>query len=415
MKILFVHQNFPGQFKNLVTALAQQGQHEVVAVGYSDHKPAAPYRYVRCTLARGNAPGTPEALVDFESKILRAEATANAARQLQREGFEPDVIVGHPGWGECLFLHDVWPRARLGLYCEYFYRATGQDIGFDPESGATDAAAAQRIRLKNAHSLLSLSEADALYCPTQWQAHTYPAEYRARMTVVHDGVDTAYFAPDASAFVELDGRRLDRNSNVVTFVARNLEPCRGFHTFMRALPEVLRSNPGCQVVIVGDPAPGYGPGPVAGTWQDALLNEVGAQLSPERVRFVGLVPVSVFRTLMQISSVHVYLTYPFVLSWSVLQAMSCAALVVGSRTPPLQEVLEHEVNGLLVDFFSPAELASAVTRALGKAADIQAMRQRAREAVMERYDWQTVCLPRQLEWLAQLNGPRIDRSPETRN
>ncbi len=408
MKILFVHQNFPGQFKSLAAALAQQGPHDVVAVGYSDHKPTAPYRYVRCTLARGNAPGTPEALVDFESKLLRAEATAQAARQLKRDGFEPDVIVGHPGWGECLFLKDVWPRARLGLYCEYFYRATGQDIGFDPEFDATDAAAAQRIRLKNAHALLSLSDADALYCPTQWQANTYPAEYRARMTVGHDGVDTAYFAPDAKAFVELDGRRLDRDSNVVTFVARNLEPCRGFHTFMRALPEVLQRNPGCQVIIVGDPSPGYGPGPSAGTWQDALLGEVGRLLSPERVRFVGLVPLPVFRTLMQISSAHVYLTYPFVLSWSVLQAMSCGALVVGSRTPPVQEVLSHEVNGLLVDFFSPSEVAAAVTRALGHAADIQAMRQRARDEMIDRYDWQSVCLPRQLEWLAQLNGPKID-------
>lgn len=408
VKILFVHQNFPGQFKSLAAALALQGQHEVVAVGYSDHQPAAAYRYVRCTLARGNAPGTPESLVDFESKLLRAEATAQVARQLKCDGFEPDVIVGHPGWGECLFLRDVWPRARLGLYCEYFYRAKGQDIGFDPEFEVADMAATQRIRIKNAHTLLSLSEADALYCPTQWQASTYPSEYRARMTVAHDGVDTAYFTPDPEAFVELDGRRLDRDANVVTFVARNLEPCRGFHTFMRALPEVLQRNPGCQVIIVGDPSPGYGPGPATGTWQDVLLREVGGLLSPERVRFVGLVPLPVFRTLMQISSVHVYLTYPFVLSWSLLQAMSCGALVVGSRTPPVQEVLEHDVNGLLVDFFSIQEIAAAVTRGLDKAADILAMRRRARELVQQRYDWQTVCLPRQLEWLAQLNGPRID-------
>lgn len=387
--------------------LANQARHEVVALGYSDHEPAAAYRYVRCALAHGNAPGTPEALVDFESKLLRAQATAQAARQLQREGFEPDVIVGHPGWGECLFLHDVWPRARLGLYCEFFYRPTGQDVGFDPEFEAADAVAAQRIRLRNAHTLLSLAEADALYCPTRWQANTYPEEYRAKMTVVHDGVDTAYFAPDANAFVELDGRRLDRDSGVVTFVARNLEPCRGFHAFMRALPEVLRRNPHCQVVIVGDPSPGYGPGPAKGTWQDVLLSEVGAQLSPQRVRFVGLVPLPVFRTLMQISSAHVYLTYPFVLSWSLLQAMGCGAMVVGSRTPPVQEVIEHEANGLLVDFFSPAELAAGVTRALANGPDVQAMRQRARDSVVSRFDLQTICLPRQLEWLAQLNSPKI--------
>lgn len=408
MKILFVHQNFPGQFKNLAVVLAGQGQHEVVAVGYSDHKPTAAYRYVRCTVARGNSPGTPEPLVDFESKLLRGEATAQVAHQLKQDGFEPDVIFGHPGWGECLFLRDVWPRARLALYCEYFYRGTGQDIGFDPEFGATEVAAVQRIRLRNAHTLLSLSEADALYSPTQWQADTYPAEYRDRMTVVHDGVDTLFYAPNPQAFVELDGRRLDHNSNVVTFVARNLEPCRGFHTFMRALPQVLERNPDCQVIVVGDPSPGYGPGPATGTWQDVMLAEVGARLSPERVRFVGLVPVQVFRTLMQISSVHVYLTYPFVLSWSVMQAMACGALVVGSRTPPVQEVLTHEDNGLLVDFFSPQEVATAVTRGLAKTADVLAMRQRARALVQQRYDWQTVCLPRQLAWLAQLNSPRIN-------
>ncbi len=408
MKILFVHQNFPGQFRNLVTALAAQGLHEVVAMGYAGHKPLGAYRYVRCALARGNDPGTPEVLLDFESKVLRAEATAQAAMKLRQEGFMPDVIVGHPGWGECLYLRDVWPKVRLGLYCEYFYRASGQDIGFDPEFQSTDDKAAQRIRLKNAHTLLSLAEADSLICPTHWQANTYPAEYRQQMTVVHDGVDTAYFAPDTQAFVELDGRRLDRSTQVVTFVARNLEPCRGFHTFMRALPEILQRNPGCQVVIVGDPGPGYGPGPATGTWQDVLLHEVGAMLSPDRVRFVGLVPLPVFRTLMQISSAHVYLTSPFVLSWSLLQAMSCGAMVVGSRTPPVAEVIEHEVNGLLADFFAPAEVAGAVTRALQGAPDILAMRQRARDTVMARYDWLTHSLPVQLEWLTELNSPRID-------
>jgi glycosyltransferase involved in cell wall biosynthesis len=407
VKILFVHQNFPGQFRNLVVALAAQGQHEVVAMGYADHKPQGAYRYVRCVLARGNDPGTPEVLLDFESKVLRAEATAQAALKLRQDGFTPDVIVGHPGWGECLYLQDVWPQARLGLYCEYFYRASGQDIGFDPEFQGADGAAAQRIRLKNAHTLMSLVEADGLMCPTRWQAHTYPVAYRQKMTVVHDGVDTAYFAPDTDAFVELDGRRLDRTSSVVTFVARHLEPCRGFHTFMRALPEILRRNPACQVIIVGDPGPGYGPGPATGTWQDVLLQEVGAMLSPERVRFVGLVPLTVFRTLMQISSAHVYLTYPFVLSWSLLQAMACGAMVVGSRTPPVEEVIDHEANGLLVDFFSPEAVAEAVTRALAGAPDIQAMRQRARDTVVARYDWATHCLPRQLEWLAELNGSRI--------
>lgn len=408
MKILFVHQNFPGQFGHLATALAQDGAHDVVAMGYAEHQPLGRYRHVRCALTRGNAPGTPAVLVDFESKILRAEATSAAAALLKRDGFEPDVIVGHPGWGECLYLRDVWPKARMGLYCEYFYRSTGQDIGFDPELRAADAAAAQRIRLKNAHTLLSLAEADALYSPTQWQADTYPAAYRDKITVVHDGVDTDYFAPDAGAFIELDGRRLDSHATVVTFVARNLEPCRGFHTFMRALPAVLQRNPGCQVVIVGDPAPGYGPGPASGTWQDAMLKEVGHMLTPQQVRFVGRVPLQVFRTLMQISSCHVYLTYPFVLSWSVLQAMSCGALVVGSRTPPVQEVIEHETNGLLVDFFSAAELAEAVTRALANAPDIQAMRKAARANVVARYDWRSKCLPRQLEWLAELNSPRID-------
>lgn len=404
MNILFVHQNFPGQFQHLVAAMAAEKSNTVIALGLRVHTPVAAYRYVQYSLTQGNSAGPSDLLSDTESKVLRGEAVLQAALKLDRAGFVPDVIVGHPGWGECLFLKDVWPQARLGLYCEFFYRSVGQDMGFDVEFKLQDSPQWRAtMRLKNAAELLSLEAADAAYVPTHWQASTYPAFLQSKMDLIHDGVDTDYFRPNPDAQLALNGGRIDSSSQVVTFVARSLEPYRGFHVFMRALPHILARNPECRVVIVGAPSEGYGPAPSdGGTWQTKLLAEVGHLLDPARVQFVGKVPLPIFLSLMQVSTVHVYLTYPFVLSWSILQAMSCGSIVVASRTAPVAEVVTHEENGLLVDFFSTAEISDTVTRVLRHRQDMQSLRQNARRTVLERFDLKRICLPRQLRWVDRL-------------
>ncbi len=417
MNLLFIHQNFPGQFKFLAPALAAQG-HRVVAMSMQAKDSVTwkgvqvrPYRATRGTTA-----GVHPWVSDFETKTIRGEACFRAALALRDEGFTPDIIVAHPGWGESLFLKEVWPRAALGIYCEFFYGADGADTGFDPEFPAIDPQGdACRLRLKNLNNLLHFETADAGISPTQWQASTFPEPFRSRITVVHDGIDTAALAPHPGVSLKLAAQgggevTLTRNDPVITFVNRNLEPYRGYHTFMRALPRLLADNPQARVMIVGGSDVSYGARPKEGsTWRQIFIDEVRGQIPDahwQRVHFLGNLPYEQFVPLLQLSTVHVYLTYPFVLSWSLLEAMSIGCAIVASRTAPLMEAIEHDVTGRLVDFFDHRALADEVTRLVASPADRQRLGARARELAQERFDLRRVCLPRQLEWVQSLPAAR---------
>jgi len=416
VNVLFVHQNFPGQFKHLAPALARQG-HRVVALVMRRGDATAwqgvqivPYQTVR-----GSTPDVHPWLVDFESKTIRAEACFHAAMRLKAQGFVPDVIIAHPGWGESLFLKEVWPRARLGIYCEFFYRPEGADVGFDPEFSIPEETQSCRLRLKNLNNLLHFETADAGVSPTHWQASTFPEPFRSRIEVIHDGIDTAALAPDSRVSVTLKMQAggtvtLTRQSEVITFVNRNLEPYRGYHTFMRALPELLSRRPGARVLLVGGNDVSYGsrPDPAkygAPSWKEIFIREVRPQISDAdwaRVHFLGHVPYHQFLPLLQLSTVHVYLTYPFVLSWSLLEAMSMGCAVVASNTPPLHEAIEHGLTGRLVDFFDPQELTQHVLELLDHPEERQRLGGNARLFAQEHYDLQGVCLPRQLAWVNAL-------------
>ena len=414
MKILFIHQNFPGQFKALAPALAARGHH-VLALPL---RRAPPGRWqgvqvLPYTLVRGSTPQVHPWVADFETKTLRAEACFRAALQLRAQGYVPDVIIAHPGWGESLFLKQVWPRARLGIYCEFFYQPQGADVGFDPEFPAPDADGdACRLRLKNSHSLLQFEDADAGISPTHWQASTFPAPFRSRISVVHDGIDTAAIAPHPQVHMQLNGRTpLTRADEVITFVNRNLEPYRGYHSFMRALPELLRRRPRARVVIVGGDGTSYGAPPsparhgAARHWKEIFIAEVRPQIPDAdwaRVHFVGKLPYPAFIGLLQLSTVHVYLTYPFVLSWSLLEAMSAGCAIVASNTQPLHEAIAHGETGRLVDFFDTSALAAEVCALLDDPAARQRLGHNARAFAQAHYDLHRVCLPRQLQWVQDL-------------
>ena len=398
MKVLFVHQNFPGQFKHLAPALATRG-HEVRALSIrgSDLPGVAHRRY---TVA---APRDPLAgahpLAEFDTKRLRGQACAAAALELAAAGFAPDVIVANPGWGESLFLKDVWPEARVLNYCEFYYAAEGLDVGFDPEFGAAGAAlhSRMRVRLKNTHLLQALEAMDRGIAPTFWQRAVQPPTYRERIDVIFDGIDTVAVAPDPAAELEIGGRRLRAGDEVLTFVNRNLEPYRGYHVFMRALPEILERRPQAVAVIVGGDGVSYGAAAPAGkTWKRIFLDEVGARLDPARVFFVGNVPYATYLKILQVSACHAYLTYPFVLSWSCVEALAAGCLVVGSRTAPVTEVIEDGVNGLLVDFFDVAGWADTIGRCLAAPQAYAALRRAARAGAQARYDRSGVCLPAQI-------------------
>ena len=408
MKILFIHQNFPGQFKFLAPALAARG-HEVVAMTMQKVEQAEwqGVRLVPYAAARGSTPGIHPWITDFETKTIRGEACFRAALQLQQAGFTPDVIIAHPGWGESLFLKQVWPKARLGIYCEFFYRPEGADVGFDPEFPSDDPGDVCRLQLKNLNNLLHFDCADVGISPTEWQASTFPEPFRSRITVVHDGIDTAAVAPDPKVSLTINGSiALTRQDEVITFVNRNLEPYRGYHIFMRALPEILRSRPRARVLIVGGDDVSYGARPTDGRkWKDIFAAEVRPQISDAdwaRVHFLGNIVYQHFIPLLQLSTVHVYWTYPFVLSWSLLEAMSAGCAIVASDTQPLREAIRHNETGRLVDFFDPAGLAREVCTLLDDPASRARLGAAARSFAQASYDLQTVCLPRQLAWVEAL-------------
>lgn len=408
MNILFIHQNFPGQFKFLAPALVQHG-HTVVAMTMQKVE-AQEWQGVKLVpygASRGTTPNVHPWVSDFETKTIRGEACFRAALSMKARGFMPDAIIAHHGWGESLFLKEVWPQAKLGIYCEFFYHPHGADVGFDLEFPVKDAGEACRLRLKNLNNLLHFEVADAGISPTHWQASTFPEPFRSRITVVHDGIDTEAVAPNPAVSLTLNGNLvLTKQDEVITFVNRNLEPYRGYHIFMRALPEILRRRPKARILIVGGDDVSYGARPENGQkWKDIFAAEVRPQISDQdwsRVHFLGTIPYQHFIPLLQLSTVHVYLTYPFVLSWSLLEAMSVGCAIVASDTQPLHEAVRHDETGRLVDFFDGAGLANEVCALLDDPAARQRLGQNARQFAQENYDVMTVCLPRQLAWAQEL-------------
>ena len=406
MNLLFIHQNFPGQFRHLAPAMAAQG-HRVVALGINPTTEALPG--VRHVLHRPVPPAAADRLPqasrwnEWAAKVARGESCGRALEALRAEGFVPDVVFAHPGWGEALFVKDVFPACRLLVYAEFFYAAEDGDTFFDPEfSKPPELPALARLRLKNTHLLHALSAADGAVSPTAFQRDRHPASFRSGIRVIHDGIDTDRLRPDPEATLNLGepGLRLAAGDEVVTFVARHLEPYRGYHVFMRALPLLQRLRPRVRVVLVGGHGVSYGQAaPEGRSWKDLFLQEVQPQLDLSRVHFTGTLPHATLQRLMQVTAVHAYLTYPFVLSWSLLEAMSLGCLIVASRTPPVEEVIRHGENGLLTDFFDPVALAHALADALERRRALGPLRDAARRTAVQQFDLRTRCLPEMMAFV----------------
>jgi len=410
MKILFIHQNFPGQYKHLAPALAGQG-HQCVALTLRVKEPTTwkGVRLIPYGIRRKQGQGIHPWVQDFDTKVIRAEACFAAALKLRESGFTPDIIVGHPGWGETMFLRDVWPTARIGLYCELYHLSgpghTGFDPEFQPKSGDIDRL---RIRLKNLNNLTHFPVADMGMSPTQFQAGTFPSEWREKISVIHDGIDTDHLVANPQAQLTLpDGSILTREDEVITFVNRNLEPYRGYHIFMRALPRLLKERPNARVLIVGGDEVSYGSRPPKGqSWKQIFIDEVRGRIPTpawERVHFLGRIPYDQFVSLLQVARVHVYLTYPFVLSWSLFEAMSAQAAIVASNTAPVAEAITHDETGRLVDFFDKEALVAEICDLLDDPETRDRLGQAARAHMRQNYDLKSVCLPRQLDWINRLH------------
>ncbi|MNZ13771.1 GDP-mannose-dependent alpha-(1-2)-phosphatidylinositol mannosyltransferase [compost metagenome] len=382
MKVLFIHQNFPGQFRHIAAHLAGQPGVEVLAIGREQAPGLPSVPLLRYKPHRQPSTHTHPYARSFEDSILHGQQVLRLLLDLKAKGYHPDVIVAHPGWGETLYAKEAFPNTKLIHFCEYYYQTQGADADFDPEF-PLDINGAASIRSRNALHLLNLENCDQAITPTRWQHSLHPTAYQDKIQVIHEGIDTANLGPDPEASLQLpNGRVLKAGEPIITYVARNLEPYRGFHSFMRALPLILKQHPTCQVVIVGGDDVSYGSKPRdAPNWHSKLLAENPIDLN--RVHFLGKVPYATYKKVLQVSAVHVYLTYPFVLSWSLLEAMASGCLIIGSDTAPVREVIKDGENGLLVDFFDSRDIANKVAQVFSTTASAASMREFAIQAVSQ--------------------------------
>lgn len=382
MNWLFIHQNFPGQYLHIVQRLAARGTERVVFLAQPNGNRIEGVRRINYRLIQAPSAAIYADAAEFEAATIRAASVSRACRELARTGFRPDIVVGHNGWGELLNIKDVWPDVPVLGYFEFFYRTDGADVGFDPEFPMVELDRA-RVRAKNAVNLLGLQVSDAGQTPTVWQREAYPAWAQPDLHTVTEGVDLLHCCPDAKAQFRLPTDVLIQpgGSPLVTYVARNLEPYRGFHIFMRALPPLLRERPDLQVAIVGGDGVSYGRPPERfANWRNAMLAELGGALDLSRVHFLGCVPYDKYLALLQVSSVHVYLTYPFVASWSLREALACGCAMVCSDTAPIREFVSDDENGLLVAFHDPRALA----RTIGELLESPDLAQRLRASARRR-------------------------------
>lgn len=404
MKVLLVHQNFPGQYLHLARFFGATPGNQVVFITQRKEGELAGVKKMVYRPRRTTTPQVHHYLRESEAAVLNAQEVSRVAMDLRQSGFVPDVMLGHNGWGEIWYLRDIFPNTPLVGYFEFFYRLQGADVGFDPSDPVTPDTA-PRLRTKNLGNLLALDTADLGQCPTHWQKSGYPKRYHSILHVIHEGIDTQTVAPDATARLRIPNTEIEvaAGDEVVTYVARNLEPYRGFHIFMRSLPAILTRRPNARVLIVGGDEVSYGARLAEGRcYRDESLKELHGTLDLSRIHFLGRVPYSTFVKVLQVSRAHVYLTYPFVLSWSMLEAMAAGCLIVGSRTPPVEEVIRDCGNGLLVDFFSPSQIADRVVEALADRRAHNSIRHNARQTILNEYDLRTICLPAHLSLLRSL-------------
>lgn len=398
MKILFLHPNFPAQFRHLATVLGQDPQNTVIYATNCREGSIPGVKKVIYSKSRQVRPETHHYVRPLESAVLEAQGVYRVLQQLKDRGFYPDVVYGHSGWGPTLFIKDVFPQATLLCYFEWYYKAYGSDASFDPSDPLT-ADDEARIRVKNAPILLDLVACDRGLSPTKWQRSQFPPEFQSKLKVHHDGINTSYFCPLPDAKLSLPRINLDLSEaeEIVTYVARGMEPYRGFPQLIETISILQQQRPQCHFVIVGKDRVAYGKQlPDGKTYKEVMLAKFPLDMS--RVHFTNLLPYNEYLQVLQASSVHIYLTRPFVLSWSMLEALSTGCLIVASDTAPVTEVIQDNVNGLLVNFFNPQQISDRVIEALDNPERMTAIRLRARETILESYDLANL-LPQHLQWV----------------
>lgn len=405
-RILFIHNNFPAQFVHIASVARAQG-YEIASIGCvsaKDFEGVTPWRW---STNRGSTSGIFEQAIRAEADLIRAEAAATQARKLKATGFIPDLIIGHPGWGETVHIPIIFPGVPIILFGEYFYQPVGGDVGFDLEFESRSDAQDMRVHAKNATMALAYAGANVIVCPTAFQASTFPIGLQNSIRIIHEGIslENASKRPEAT-FRLPNGVVLDGSQPIITFINRDLERLRGFHIFMRALPAFMAKCPDAQVIVIGsDSGGGYG-GKLANqqTWKAKMLKEVGDRIDQSRLHFVGRVPHTEMINALSLSSAHVYYTYPFVLSWSLVEAMACECLILGSDTGPVRDAVTHGETGILNDFFDVDALSNAMIDACVNPSKYENMRKAARKTAIGQFDKDTVGIPAWMALIKEMIG-----------
>ena len=400
MRILFIHPNFPAQFVHYLSFFRQDPRHQVVFLTSREEGELPGIHKAIYKPNREASEATHPFLRPFETAVLQGQAAYRTAAQLKAQGFVPDLIYGASGWGATMYMKDLFPKTPLLCFFEWFYRAHGGDAEFGPWERVSPEGEC-RIKMQNSPIVVDLYSCDGGVSPTYWQHSQFPQEYLSKIKVIHDGINSHLCAPkkDGQGLV-LPNLNLSGGEEIVTYVGRGMEPYRGFPQFMEAASLLLKRRPKCHIVIVGSDRVVYGaPAPGGKSYKELMLEKLDMDLS--RVHFTGHLSKSDYLKVLQASTVHVYLTRPFVLSWSMLEAMSCGCVVVGSDTPPVREVINDRVNGLLADFFSPLDIARRVEEALEDPVLRRGLSYRARETILDRYSLERV-MPRQLAYFKEV-------------
>lgn len=395
MNILFIHRSFMGQFKYLATVLSLDANNNVTFLTEDDE---CQVQGINKVVYRAKCkPSGNFYLENYEAALERGQNAAKKAQELKQQGFKPDVIYGFAGWGSAMFIKDVFPDVPFIAYCEWYLNPTGANIGFDGTELSLEEK--ERLRCNNAHVLTTLAAADAAISPTQWQKEQFPKEFHHKISVIHDGVDTGLFAPDDAVKFVINNAEFTTNDEIITYGTRGFEPTRGFPQLMEAAEKILKKRPNAHILIAGENKVHYGSGKNI-DYKALMLKNL--DLDMNRVHFVGTLPYNEYKKFLQVSSVHIYLTYPFILSWSILDAMSAGCCLVASNTAPVLEVIEDNYNGLLVDFFNVDELVEKIEYALElkihNKEKMQQIKQNARQSVVEKYDLAKV-VPQQIHAL----------------
>ncbi len=384
MRILFMHNNFPGQYRRIMDYLKKNTKYEMAVATLDTNKQQFNLPKITYTPHREPRKDIHPALITTERSTIMGQAAYKSLLPLKQSGKTPDIILSHSGWGGSMFLRDLFPKAKLLSYFEWYYHGVNSDSTFitGEEPSHDDLL---RLRMKNTTILQDLAAMDWGQSPTVFQHSKLPAVFQKNVSVLHDGVDTDYFKPDDTVKLTINQNvTLSAENEVITYVARGMEEYRGFPQFMEVVSELQKRRPNLHVVILGNDRVAYGATRKDGkTFKEWALEAF--EFDQTRLHFMGLQPLKVFRSLMQISSAHIYLTAPFVLSWSMLEAMSAGALIVGSDTDPVKELIKDGENGVLVPFFDTGKIAGAVESILNNPKDYSELRKKARQTILNSY------------------------------